>query len=180
MARVNLSEISQTTLSNETADRVQKLATAAVRYDTRALPILLQLPPTPDVFKVIGDALPPIFPSATPSMSPVLLERIWTFAENAEPSVARDQLQSRLARLMVLHDLWRGRAWGKRLSWQGGRIQVGAFLRNVLLYRQSALRVEPLQDLAQRNIQRAIVETRTLPPVGRVQALLLLAGQVLD
>lgn len=178
-ARANVSEISQTTLSGETADRVQKLAAASVRYDLRSLPILLQLPPTPEVFKAISDSLPPVYVSAAPAISPMVLERVWKFAEAAEPSVYRDQLQSRLARLMVLDDLWRGRAWGKRLAWKGGRIQVGAFLRDVILYRQLALRVDPLQDLAQRNIQRAIVEARTLPPIGRVQALLLLAGQVL-
>ena len=178
-ARVNLSEISQTTLSVETADRVQKLAAAAARYDLRALPILLQLPASPEVFKAIADALPPIYVSATPSISPTILERVWKFAESAAPSVSRDELQSRLARLMVLQDLWRGRAWGKRLAWKGGRVQVGAFLKEVIIYRQVALRVDPLQDLAQRNIQRAIVEARTLPPIGRVQALLLLAGQVL-
>ncbi len=178
-ARANISEISQTTLSVESADRVQKLVAASVRYDLRSLPILLQLPPTPEVFKAISDALPPAYAASSSAISPMTLERVWKFAEAAEPSVNRDELQSRLARLMVLEDLWRGRAWGKRLAWKGGRIQVGAFLRDVILYRQLALRVDPLQDLAQRNIQRAIVEARTLPPIGRVQALLLLAGQVL-
>lgn len=178
-ARANLSEISQTTLSNETSERVAKLAQAAVRYDQRALPILLQLPATPESFKAISDALPGISPTAAPSMNPMLLERIWKIAESAQPSVYRDQLQSRLARLMVLQDLWRGRAWGKSLSWQGGRVQVGAFLKQVIEYRQSALKIEPLQDVAQNNVQRAVREARALPPIGRVEALLLIAGQVL-
>lgn len=178
-ARANLSEISQTTLSESTADRISKLAQASARYDQRALPILLQLPATPDVFRALSDALPPIYPSASPSMNPMLLERIWKFSESAPPSVFRDQLQSRLARLMVLQDLWRGRSWGQQLSWKGGRIQVGAFLKDVIAYRQSALRIDPLRDVAQNNVQRAINEARTLPPVGKVEALLLIAGQVL-
>ncbi|HEY0073655.1 MAG TPA: hypothetical protein VGB77_06095 [Abditibacteriaceae bacterium] len=178
-ARANLSEISQTTLSETTADRIAKLAQASARYDQRALPILLQLPATPDVFRALSDALPPIYPSATSSMSPMLLERMWKFTEAAEASVFRDQLQSRLARLMVLQDLWRGRAWGQQLAWQGGRVQVGAFLKDVIAYRHSALRVEPLQQVAQSNVQRAIKEARTLPPIPRVEALLLIAGEVL-
>lgn len=178
-ARANLSEISQTTLSETTADRISKLAQASARYDQRALPILLQLPATPDVFRALSDALPPIYPSATPTISPMLLERMWKFTEAAEASVFRDQLQSRLARLMVLHDLWRGRAWGQQLAWKGGRVQVGAFLKDVIAYRHSTLRVEPLQQMAQNNVQRAIKEARTLPPIPRVEALLLIAGQVL-
>lgn len=178
-ARANLSEISQTTLSETTADRISKLAQASARYDQRALPILLQLPATPDVFRALSDALPPIYPSATPTMSPMLLERMWKFAESADPSVFRDQLQSRLARLMVLQDLWRGRAWGQQLSWKGGRIQVGAFLKEVIEYRQSALRVDPLRDVAKNNVQRAINEARGLSPTGKVEALLLIAGQIL-
>jgi len=41
------------------------------------------------------------------------------------------------------------------------------------------LRIEPLQQVAQNNVQRAIREARTLPPVARVEALLLIAGEVL-
>jgi hypothetical protein len=178
-ARANLSEISQTTLSDETSDRIGKLAKASARYDQRALPILLQLPATPDVFKALSDALPPISPTSGPSINPMILERLWNFAASAEPSVYRDQLQSRLARLMVLQDLWRGRSWGKQLAWKGGRVQVGAFLKQVIAARQSALRIDPLQDLAQRNVQRAILEARALPPQAKVEALLLIAGQVL-
>ena len=178
-ARANLSEISQTTLSEATADRIAKLAQASARYDQRALPILLQLPATPDVFRVLSDALPPIYPSATPTISPMLLERMWKFTEAAEASVFRDQLQSRLARLMILHDLWRGRAWGQQLAWKGGRMQVSAFLKDVITYRHSTLRIEPLQQLAQNNVQRAIQQARTLPPISRVEALLLIAGEVL-
>ncbi len=178
-ARTNLSEISQTTLSESTADRISKLAKASARYDQRALPILLQLPATPDVFLALSDALPPISPTATPSISPMILERMWKFAESSQPSRFRDQLQSRLARLMVLQDLWRGRAWGQQLGWKGGRVQVGAFLKEVIAYRQSTLRVDSLSDLAKNNVQRAVNEARTLPPVGKVEALLLIAGQVL-
>ncbi len=178
-ARANLSEISQTTLSESTADRISKLAKASARYDQRALPILLQLPATPDVFRALGDALPPVYPSATPNISPMLLERMWKFTDNTEPSVFRDQLQSRLARLMVLHDLWRGRAWGQQLAWKGGRTQVGAFLNEVIEYRQSALRVDSLRDMAKSNVQRAINEARNLPPSAKSKLLLLIAGQIL-
>ena len=178
-ARANLSEISQTTLSESTSDRISKLAQASARYDQRALPILMQLPANPDVFRALSDALPPIYPSATPTINPMLLERMWKFAESSQPSVFRDQLQSRLARSMVLQDLWRGRAWGQQLAWKGGRIQVGAFLKDVIEYRQSNLRVESLSDLAKTNVQRAINEARTLPPGGKVEALLLIAGQIL-
>jgi hypothetical protein len=178
-ARANISEASQTTLTTTTSDRIAALAKAAAPYDMRAVPILLQLPPQTDVLKTLADALPPIYPSARPAIDASLLERMWTYAGTAEPSVYRDQLQSRLARLMVLHDLWRGRDWGKQLAWKGGRIQVGAFLKSVLESRQSRVRAMPLHEVAKRNINRAILQARTLPPAGRVEALLLIAGQIL-
>jgi hypothetical protein len=80
---------------------------------------------------------------------------------------------------MILHDVWRGRSWGKQLAWRGGRVQAGAFLKDVLQARRSRLGAEGLQDLAARNINRAIAEARTLPPASRAEALLLLAGQIL-
>ncbi|MDQ3814422.1 MAG: hypothetical protein M3347_10775 [Armatimonadota bacterium] len=178
-ARINLSEISQTTLMASNADRIAALAKAAAPYDMRAIPILLQLPPQPDVFRAIASALPRIAPTGQPGISVDLLERIWLYAKAAPPSVYRDHLQSRLARLMVLHNLWRGRDWGKQLTWKGGRIQVGAFLRDVIEARRSALKIRPLQQVAQRSINRAVLEARRLPPVARSEALLLIAGQLL-
>jgi hypothetical protein len=158
LARVNVSEISQTTLTKSSADRLTALATAAAPYDSRVLPLLLQLPPSTDVLKAVAAALPPIYPAARPAIGPDQLERIWDFAKSAPQSAYRDQLQSRVARLMVLNDLWRGRDWGKQLSWKGGRIQVGAFLKQVLEARRSQLQVGPLQDVAQRNVNRAYAE----------------------
>ena len=83
---------------------------------------------------------------------------------------------------MVLHDLWRGRDWGKQLTWKGGRVQVGSFLQSVATARRSQLRLRaaPLQDLAGRNVSRAILEARSLQPAPRVEALLLIAGQILS
>lgn len=181
LARSNLSEISQTTLSVATQDRVAALAKAAARYDVRAIPILLQLPPQSDVLRALSDSLPPLYPSASSSVPVSTLERLWNFSQSAEPSVYKDQLQSRLARQMILHDLWRGRAWGKQLAWKGGRVQVGTFLNQVSTARRSALslRAGSLQDLADRNISRALLEARSLRPEARAEALLLLAGQVL-
>lgn len=181
LARSNLSEISQTTLSATTQDRVAALAKAAARYDVRAIPILLQLPPQSDVLRALSDSLPPLYPTASSSVPVSTLERLWNFSQGAEPSVYKDQLQSRLARQMILHDLWRGRAWGKQLAWKGGRVQAGTFLNQVARARSSALssRASSLQDLADRNIARALLEARSLRPEARAEALLLLAGQVL-
>ncbi|MBV9864868.1 MAG: hypothetical protein JO316_05930 [Abitibacteriaceae bacterium] len=178
-ARVNLAEISQTTLMATPSDRIAALAKAAARYDTRAIPILLQLPPQADVLKTISRALPAVYPTSAPTLETSLLERMWTYAGTAEASVYRDELQSRLARLMVLHDPWRGRTWGRQLAWKGGRIQVGAFLHQVMAARRSAVRAEPLQDLAERNINRAIIQAHSLPVAARTEALLLIAGQIL-
>ena len=180
-ARINIAEASQTTLSVASADRIAALAKAAARYDVRAIPILIQLPAQPDVLKSLSDALPPIYPTARPAIAPELLERMWTYSTTAtEPSASRDELQSRLARLMVLHDLWRGRDWGKQLAWKGGRIQVGAFLKDVLMSRRSQVRAMPLQDVAKRNVDAAIAQARGISnPAGRAEALLLIAGQLL-
>jgi hypothetical protein len=82
-------------------------------------PILIQLPPQSDVLQSLSDALPPVYPTAQPAIDVSLLERMWDYSNTAEASVYKDQLQSRLARLMVLHDLWRGRSWGKQLAWRG-------------------------------------------------------------
>ncbi len=181
VARTNIAEASQTTLSVASADRIAALAKAAARYDVRAIPILIQLPAQPDVLKSLSDALPPIYPTARPAIAPELLERMWTYSTTAtEQSAARDELQSRLARLMVLHDLWRGRDWGKQLAWKGGRIQVGAFLKDVLMARRSQVRAMPLQDVAKRNVDAAIAQARGIEnPAGRAEALLLIAGQLL-
>ncbi len=182
VARTNLSEISQTTLSSSTADRVSALAQAAVKYDLRAVPVLLQLPPQNDVLRALSDSLPAIYPTATPAIETSLLDRMWNYSLSADSGTYKDQLQSRLARLMVLHDLWRGRDWGKQLTWKGGRVQVGDFLQSVAGARRSQLRLRaaPLQDLAGRNISRAILEARGLQPAPRVEALLLIAGQILS
>ena len=80
---------------------------------------------------------------------------------------------------MVLHDLWRGRDWGKQLAWKGGRIQAGAFLNDVLESRRSQVRAMPLHDIAKRNVTRAIAQTNDMAPAARVEALLLIAGQIL-
>ena len=178
-ARIGLAEISQTSLRETTAKRVQALATAAAPYDARALPVLLQLPAQPDVIKAISQTLPPIYPTARPTISASQLERLWAYADKAPAGVYRDQLQSRLARLMVLSDLWRGRDWGKQLAWKGGRIQVGAFLKSVLEARQSQLGAAQLQDTAKRNVGVAYDQAKNLAPAEHAEALLLLAGQVL-
>jgi hypothetical protein len=183
-ARVNISEISQSTLTGSNADRIAKLAAAAAPYDVRAIPILLRLPPQQETLKTLSNALPPIYPSARPQLSTDLLEQMWAYAGAAEPSVYRDELQSRLARLMVLHDLWRGRAWGRQLAWKGGRVQVGAFLNDVIEARRSALATQPsevesLDNLAAQNVNRAIAQARTLAPAARAEALLLIAARIL-
>ncbi len=178
-ARIGLSEISQTSLRTTTAQRVQALATAAAPYDARALPILLQLPAQPDVLKAISQTLPAIYPSARPAIETTQLEDLWAYAGKAPAGVYRDQLQSRLARLMVTKDLWRGRDWGKQLSWKGGRIQVGAFLKDVLEARRSQVGAAQLQDTAQRDVRTAYNQAQGLSAPARAEALLLLAGQVL-
>ena len=178
-ARVNLAEASLSSVTTRTKDRVQVLATAAAPYDNRALPFLVKLPPEPSVLKAISETLPPIYASARPAIDVARLESLWTYSQSAPEGVYRDQLQSRLARLMVTQDLWRGRDWGKQLSWKGGRIQVGAFLKDVLAYRSSQLKVGALQDVARGNVNAALAQSRRLGPVERTEALLLLAGQIL-
>ncbi len=178
-ARVGLSEISQTSLRESTTDRVRALATAAAPYDSRALPTLLQLPTEPDVLKAVSQTLPPIYPSAHPAIDASQLETLWDYSQKAPEGVYRDELQSRLARLMVLSDLWRGRDWGKQLAWKGGRVQVGAFLKQVLEARQSQLHAGALQDTAKTDADAAYAQTKKLAPAARAEALLLLAGQVL-
>ena len=178
-ARVNITEVSQTTLTTRSKERITALAAAAAPYDARALPVLLQLSPQPEVLKAIGDTLPRIYPSARPAIEVSQLERIWTYTQAAPESAYRDQLQSRLARLMVLKDLWRGRAWGKQLSWQGGRIQVGAFLNQVLASRRSSLGAGTLQDTAISDVNVAYSQSVGLNPAARAEALLLIAGQIL-
>jgi hypothetical protein len=178
-ARVNLTEVSQTTLTTRSKERVTALAAAAAPYDSRALPILLQLNGQPEVLKAISDSLPRIYPTARPAIEVSQLEKIWTYTQTAPASAYRDQLQSRVARLMVLKDLWRGRAWGKQLTWQGGRIQVGAFLNQVLKARRSSMGAGNLQDIAAANLGSAYSQSLGLAPVPRVEALLLLAGQIL-
>ena len=179
VARTNISEISQTTLTVTTQDRVTALATAAARYDVRAIPILIQLPPQPEVLKALSDALPGIYPSARPAIDSALLTRIWDYTKGVDASVQRDELQSRLGRLMVLEDLWRGRDWGKQLAWKGGRVQVGAFLKDVLAARRSRVKADTLQDTAIANVNRAIAQARTLKPASQVESLLLISGQML-
>ncbi len=178
-ARVNLAEASLSTVTTRTKDRVQVLATAAAPYDNRALPLLVKLPPEPSVLKAISETLPPVYASARPAIDVDRLQSLWDYSQKAPEGVYRDQLQSRLARLMVTQDLWRGRDWGKQLAWKGGRVQVGAFLKDVLAYRSSQLKVATLQDVAQGDVNAALVQARTLGPVERTEALLLLAGQIL-
>jgi hypothetical protein len=179
-ARISITEASQSTFVGPQAERITALAKAASRYDTRAIPILMQMPATPDVLKALSDALPVIYPTARPAIDSTLLERMWRYSLRAsEASPQRDELQSRLARIMVLHDLWRGRDWGKQLAWKGGRIQVGAFLKSVLEARRSQVRAMPLHEVAKRNVNAAIAQANALPPAGRVEALLLIAGQLL-
>ena len=178
-ARVNLTEVSQTTLTTRSKERITALAAAAAPYDSRALPVLLQLPPQTEVLKAIGDTLPRIYPSARPTVDTAQLETVWAYSKTAPESAYRDQLQSRVARLMVLKDLWRGRSWGKELGWKGGRIQVGSFLNQVLASRRSDLGAAALQDTAQGNVGNAYTQALSLPAAPRVEALLLLAGQIL-
>jgi hypothetical protein len=178
-ARIQLAQASPATLTVSDADRIAALVKNHTRYDTNALPILLQLPATPEVLKAVSDALPPIYVTARPMIDESLLERLWRFSLKGEANAQRDELQSRLARLMVLQDLWRGRDWGKHLAWKGGRVQVGAFLKSVLEYRQSQSKAMPLHDIAKRNVDAALVQARSLPPTGEVEALLLIAGQLL-
>jgi hypothetical protein len=179
-ARINLAEISQSTITASSAERVSALARAAARYDVRAVPVLLQLPAQPDVLGALSNALPPIYPSARPAIDVDLLERMWDYSNRAQPGVQRDQLQSRLARLMVTQDLWRGRTWGKSLAWKGGRVQVGAFIKDVLASRRTQVRAMPLQDVARRNVDVAVRQSQRLSPVARAEALLLIAGQLLE
>ncbi len=178
-ARVNIAEASLSTVTTRTKDRVQVLATAAAPYDNRALPFLVKLPAEPSVLKAISETLPPVYASARPAIDVARLESLWDYSSKAPEGVYRDQLQSRLARLMVTQDLWRGRDWGKQLGWKGGRIQVGAFLKDVLAYRSSQLKAGALQDVAKGDVVAALAQARTLNPVARTEALLLLAGQVL-
>lgn len=178
--RINLAEISQSTITASSAERVSALARAAARYDVRAVPVLLQLPVQPAVLGALSKALPPIYPSARPAIDADLLERMWDFSLRAPAGVQRDELQSRLARLMVTQDVWRGRTWGKSLAWKGGRIQVGAFIKDVLATRRTQVRAMPLQDLAKRNVDAAVRQSQGLSPVARAEALLLIAGQLLE
>lgn len=166
-------------VKKEDPERVATIVKSVTRYDTSFIPILLQLPATPEVFQALGDALPPIYPGAVPAVDASTLERVWAFAEKAEPSVYRDQLQSRTARLMVLHDLWRGREWGRKLAWEGGRTQIASFVEATLRARESELRTEPLRTVAMTNPNRAILQSRNLQAPERVEALLLIAGQIL-
>jgi hypothetical protein len=179
-ARINITEISQTTLTDRSAQRVQALATAAAPYDARALPYLLQLPPEESVLKAVSQTLPPVYVSARPAIETSQLERLWDYSQKAPAGVYRDQLQSRLARLMVTKDLWRGRAWGQQLGWRGGRVQVGAFLKDVLEQRRSTLQAGALQDVAKGNVNGALRQARNLPPAASAEAILLLAGQILS
>lgn len=178
-ARINIAQISQSTLTTRASERVTAMATAAARYDASARPILLQLPPQPEVLQAIAETLPPIAPNENPGISTTELEHVWVYSQTAPEGAYRDQLQSRAARLMVLHDLWRGRDWGKQLKWKGGRVQVGAFLKQVLAARQSQLSAGALQDVARQNAARAYQETTQLAPAARAEALLLLAGELL-
>lgn len=178
-ARINIAEASLSSVTTRTKDRVQLLATAAAPYDRRALPLLSKLPPEAPVLKAMSETLPPIYASARPAIEVSQLEALWNYSLKAPEGVYRDQLQSRLARLMVLKDLWRGRAWGQQLAWKGGRVQVGAFLKDVLAYRSSQLNAGALQETAIKDVPTALAQARKLPPVARTEALLLLAGQLL-
>ncbi len=178
-ARVNLTEVSQTTLTTRSKERITALAAAAAPFDSRALPVLLTLPAQPEVLKAIGDTLPRITPSARPAIEVSQLEKLWNYSKTAPAGAYRDQLQSRVARLMVLKDLWRGRSWGRELGWQGGRIQVGAFLNQVLLARRFDIGVGSLQDTAKVDVASAYDQALALPKPARAEALLLLAGQIL-
>ncbi len=162
------------------ADRVAQIVQGVPRYDSSFIPVLLQLPATPEVFEALGKSLPMIYPNAPLAVEPSTLERVWNFAAKAEPSVYRDQLQSRLARLMVLHDLWRGREWGRQLAWEGGRNQIARFVDETVKARESSLQTEALRAKAQVDVNSAILSTRSQWPSERVEGLLLIAGQVLS
>lgn len=178
-ARINLEEISQTSVKKKDLERMAVLAKAAAPYDVRAVPYLLQLPPSPEIFQILGDSLPPIYPGAKPAIDPSLLERMWEYTQGAPKDVYRDQLQSRLARLMVLFDLWHGKEWGDQLAWDGGKKQVANFVQDVIAARQLRLQSEPLRQLAMQDTDAAIANARNMAPRSRVAALLLIAGQVL-
>jgi hypothetical protein len=179
-ARINLAEISQTTVKQKEMERMAELAKAAAPYDMRAVPYLLQVPSSPEIFQILGDSLPPIYPGAKPAIDPSLLQQMWDYAKDAPQDVYRDQLQSRLARLMVLFDLWRGKEWGDQLAWDGGKRQVARFVQQVVAARQLQLQSEPLRLLAQKDTNAAIAKARNMAPRDRVAALLLIAGQVLS
>jgi len=179
-ARINLEQISQTTVQKKDMDRMTDLAKAAAPYDMRAVPYLLQVPSSPEIFQILGDSLPPIYPGAKPAIDPSLLQQMWDYAKGAPQDVYRDQLQSRLARLMVLFDLWRGKEWGDQLAWDGGKRQVAQFVQQVVAARQMQLQSEPLRKLAQKDSNAAIAKARNMAPRDRVAALLLIAGQILS
>lgn len=162
------------------ADRIATIVNGVPRYDSSFIPVLLQLPPSPEVFQALGNALPAIYPGAPRSIDASTLERVWDFTKDAEPSVYRDQLQSRVARLMVLHDLWRGREWGQQLAWEGGRNQIAEFVNATIRSRESQLQSERLRSRTVANLNSAILSTRGLPATERVEGLLLIAGQVLS
>lgn len=162
------------------AERVATIVNGVQRYDSSFIPVLLQLPATPEVFQALGNALPAIYPGAPRAIDASTLERVWNFSKAAEPSVYRDQLQSRVARSMVLHDLWRGRAWGQQLSWAGGREQIAEFVNATIRSRESQLQSERLRTRTISNLNSAILSTRNLSPSERVEGLLLIAGQVLN
>ncbi len=162
------------------ADRIAQIVNGVPRYDSSFIPVLLQLPATPEVFQALGHALPAVYPGAPRAIDASTLERVWNFTRDAEPSVYRDQLQSRVARLMVLHDLWRGREWGQQLAWAGGRNQIAGFVNSTIRARESQLQSEQLRTRAFTNVNSAILSTRNLSPRERVESLLLIAGQVLS
>ncbi len=162
------------------ADRIAQIVQGVPRYDSSFIPVLLQLPATPEVFEALGKSLPMIYPNAPLAVEPNTLERVWNFAAKAEPSVYRDQLQSRVARLMVLHDLWRGREWGRQLAWEGGRNQIARFVDETVKARESNLQTETLRAKAQVDVNSAVLSTRSQWPSERVEGLLLIAGQVLS
>ncbi len=179
-ARINLAEISQTTVKQKDTERMTELAKAAAPYDMRAVPYLLQVPSSPETFQILGDSLPPIYPGAKPAIDPSLLQQMWDYAKDAPQDVYRDQLQSRLARLMVLFDLWRGKEWGDQLAWDGGKQQVARFVQQVVAARQMQLQSEPLRKLAEKDSNAAVAQARNMAPRDRVAALLLIAGQILS
>lgn len=179
-ARINLEQISQTTVQKKDMDRMTDLAKAAAPFDMRAVPYLLQVPSSPEIFQILGNSLPPIYPGAKPAIDPSLLQQMWDYAKGAPQDVYRDQLQSRLARLMVLFDLWRGKEWGDQLAWNGGKRQVAQFVQQVVAARQMQLQSEPLRMLAQKDSNAAIAQARSMAPRDRVAALLLIAGQILS